>query len=402
MVIADKKDCKFLDYNRPSEYWNLKWEIVDYDNISKCIEKLKTIIALNDINLLMYSRNDQVANRTSIGKITKKLKIGYSSFSGIDDGQRNLQMIECFKDFISPSQALNFYIRTTKNETNFKDSVGTFSLLFDTEQLGCVRYGLPRILDLLSQYNIHSTFFLTNFIKQIYPNILHALIKNNHEIGIHGFYHEYLTGLTINSQTAAIKKMLNDFDVFVSGTNFIGRMDEKSIDAFVINGLKYFVFDNINYYRFISYPKISTEPYRLDRPGGIIWAIPIVVETYNLPWFSVKGMIDSALLQGIKYKFPHLTILCHPFRDGNLRNIKLTEQLILYLLGKGLRPITLNSLILQLDNSRSSLFDSELKKSFLDQRLMVSLPATKQDLLDMIPQNLVLANKMINRNKTLF
>lgn len=43
----------------------------------------------------------------------------------------------------------------------------TFSLVFELEQVGGVKYGLPRMLALLDQYKIRATFFVTDLINTV-------------------------------------------------------------------------------------------------------------------------------------------------------------------------------------------------------------------------------------------
>jgi len=211
LIIADKEDMKYLDINRRSEHWNIFWYIIDYNKLHKSVDEIQTQIKKYNIDFILYSRNDQVANKISIGPVTRRLNIGYSSFSGIDEKYRIEEMKNCFEDFIRCNNQLNLDIAPPK-ERDLKTlgNKGTFSLVFDTEQIGGVRYGLPRILELLNKYNVKATFFITNLIKKVYPNVLEEIRAQGHEIGLHGLWHEYLSGFCLEEQRNRLRIMIDD------------------------------------------------------------------------------------------------------------------------------------------------------------------------------------------------
>lgn len=52
--------------------------------------------------------------------------------------------------------------------------------------------GVPVLLDLLNTKKIKSTFFVIGEVAEKYPEICMEILKNGHEIGCHGLYHEVL------------------------------------------------------------------------------------------------------------------------------------------------------------------------------------------------------------------
>jgi len=50
--------------------------------------------------------------------------------------------------------------------------------------------GVERILKVLSQRNIQATFFIPGHTVETYPESVHAILANGHEIGHHGYLHE--------------------------------------------------------------------------------------------------------------------------------------------------------------------------------------------------------------------
>lgn len=400
LIIADREDIKHLDPTKESDYWTIFWEIIDYNRLHKSIEVIRELIEINKIDFILYSSNDQVSRKLSIGPITKKLEIGYSSFSGIDEIYRVKEMKNCFCDFMRCNNRLDSKTPLIKKMASANsDCKGSFSLLFDTEQIGCVRYALPRILKLLAMYNVKATFFITNLMKTIYSNIVEDLTSQGHEIGLHGRWHEYLSKYSKKDQTELIKEMVNDFGLRVYGANFIGRMNEDTIHGLIENQIKYFVFPAINCFRFLCYPKLPTNPYLISTEKGKIWMLPISVETYGNPWSSIRNMIDSAYLESLKSNH-HITILCHPFRDGNLQNIEITEKLIRYLIiNKKLKSVVAKDLPIEREKAIdiSQIGNISLKLGIRD-----LIPQTKQDYISIMPQNCIMIYKMIRRNYTVW
>jgi len=53
-----------------------------------------------------------------------------------------------------------------------------------------VRVGVPRILDLLQRYDIHSTFFVPGHTADSYPEVVERILEAGHELAHHGYGHE--------------------------------------------------------------------------------------------------------------------------------------------------------------------------------------------------------------------
>ncbi len=52
------------------------------------------------------------------------------------------------------------------------------------------KVGVPRILDLLKQEEIKSTFFVPGWTAERYPHLVEQILKHGHEIGHHGYTHD--------------------------------------------------------------------------------------------------------------------------------------------------------------------------------------------------------------------
>ena len=65
-------------------------KVVEYDNYRRLmsqVEEIRRIVHEHQIDLVLFSRNDQVFSKVSIGPLIRALRVGYSSFSGIDSAQ---------------------------------------------------------------------------------------------------------------------------------------------------------------------------------------------------------------------------------------------------------------------------------------------------------------------------
>lgn len=382
LMLLDTEDAKIVPQTN-SDKWNLFWKILNYKEIISNFDELKKIVTTNNIDFIMFSRNDQVADRIKINPLMGKLNVGVSSFSGIDNDCREKQMLDFFNDFIKCNKlvSLNCSKKYKKTTENSKVN-GTFSIIFDAEQLGCFRYGIPRILEILDEYGIKGTFFVTNVMKKVYSNAITELSEGGHEVGIHGKWHENLSGLDVSTQTKMVGEMRSDFDNISKGANLIGRMDNSSVSALASNDFRYFLYLPANAYSPFGYPIMPDFPFSLTVDEGKIFALPISINTYCLPWFAIKNLINSAYSRSKNGESPHLTILLHPFRDGSLDRIETTRKIIKYLLEKlDLTPITLEDYVDNIcsESNLPHITYEELSKLTIPKRIL-RRPRTKQDL----------------------
>ncbi len=320
---------------------------LDYRRLMDEADALRQFIREHAVDFVLFSRNDQVYDRVSIGPLIRALGVGYSSFSGLDADRVIEQTLACLDDYLAGNSRLNLPDHTPQPPPALSGS-GTFSLIFDLEQLGGARFGLPRLLDLLARYAAPATFFTTSFIQQVYHDTLDSLRQRGHEIGLHGRYHEYLTGHSLEQQTAMIADMKRDFQAAepVCGANFIYRMDARTLDAMAASDLLYFVVFMMHAYRPFAYAPLPVRPMRFWTPQGSIWMAPVSVETNNRPWFTIRNALESALAVGQATGWPHVNVLMHPFRDGSRRHIGDVERILHYLRHtRGYRPARLADVI---------------------------------------------------------
>ncbi len=406
LIIADPADVEFLDTALASKQWNIFWKIVDFERLYKSARELSDAVNQNAIDFLAFSRNDQVCNRVATAPMVEKLRTGYTTFSGIDEAQRTEQMAQCFEDFVKCDKMVRYdgtgASGTGASGTGPGNTQGgrTFSLVFDLEQVGGVKYGLPRILALLDQYKVRATFFVTDLINTVYPNCTRLIAEHGHEVGIHGLWHEDLRGVELLAQKKYIDLAKSRMAEDCRGANYLHRMDVNTAKALIENQFDYLISDSSSYYRYFAYPE-PAKPILIEAEEGAIYSLPFSIDTYGLPWLLTRNMVDASLARGKKQRFVHLTLLCHLFREASVRNRERTEKLLRYLVvTKGLTPVTLSDL---LDNVRrsGSVRRTEAPNILVKRSNSVfQIPRTKEDVIGFVPHNFLhLMTRLSGRHK---
>jgi len=295
---------------------------------------------------IIFTRNDDMEGSPPIGGLLRDLRMGYTAASAIDPEHQERQTRECLRDLLSRRGRVEIprVVPVPRSRTR---NNGTFSLIFDLEQLGGARFGMPRLLPIIESAGIRATFFVTGFISEIYPDLIRRIAEAGHEIAAHGSMHEFLQGRPFEDQVDCLNANANGLRGFaeIQGANFIFRMDHLSPAAIKAAGLDYFVLFRKHIFFRGRFLPASVRP-RIVRTGaGDITMIPVSIETYGLSRGEIIGMLRSAWHKARREGVNHVSVLMHPFKDGALRRLDQVGHLIGYLMsGLGLRPITLSDL----------------------------------------------------------
>jgi len=70
------------------------------------------------------------------------------------------------------------------------------------------RVAVPRILELLSRYEIHATFFTPGHTVESFPETVSAIVEAGHELGHHGYGHEDPSSQTATEERASLERGL--------------------------------------------------------------------------------------------------------------------------------------------------------------------------------------------------
>ena len=83
--------------------------------------------------------------------------------------------------------------------------------------------GLPRILRLLDKYDIPSTFFIPAVSALLHPEMIPAIMKSGrHEIGVHGWIHEYPPAIASAAEEERLLNQAIDYLTKASGKRPVG------------------------------------------------------------------------------------------------------------------------------------------------------------------------------------
>jgi peptidoglycan/xylan/chitin deacetylase (PgdA/CDA1 family) len=69
-----------------------------------------------------------------------------------------------------------------------------------------VKRTLPRILDTLEELGLRATFFVEGLNAELYPEALLEIANSGHELGYHGWRHEYWPNLSPSNEARALER----------------------------------------------------------------------------------------------------------------------------------------------------------------------------------------------------
>ncbi|ANW67081.1 polysaccharide deacetylase [Mycolicibacterium murale] len=154
--------------------------------------------------------------------------------------------------------------------------------------------GIPRILDLLDEHQIRSTFFVPGHTADRYPAAIRSLVAAGHEIAHHGYLHEQPTQLTRDEEIDALDRGLAALDE-VAGVRPVGYRAPMWDLSWHTPGLlaeRGFLYD--------SSLMDADHPYELavDSGGSLVeipiqWALDDWEQYCFLPDVSGTGLIES-------------------------------------------------------------------------------------------------------------
>ncbi len=92
--------------------------------------------------------------------------------------------------------AESYWVGTAKMDFPAAVSRGTYG----------AKEGVPRILKLLSTYNLPATFFIPGYTADRHPDVVRSIADAGHEIGHHGYLHEPPNFLTPEEERTMIER----------------------------------------------------------------------------------------------------------------------------------------------------------------------------------------------------
>jgi peptidoglycan/xylan/chitin deacetylase (PgdA/CDA1 family) len=200
--------------------------------------------------------------------------------------------------------------------------------------------GLPRILQLLDRHQVPASFFIPAVSAVLHPEMIPAILKSGrHEIGVHGWIHESLAGLSGAEEERLLNQAI-DYLTKASGKRPVGyRAPGWAFSANTIGLLRKsgFLYD--------SSLQAMDEPYELVSNGeatGIVelaidWTLtetPYLGRGGTMPspellYQLYKDEFDGAYRQGTMF-----VLTLHPHVTGHRAPMEHLDRLIAYMKAK--------------------------------------------------------------------
>lgn len=195
--------------------------------------------------------------------------------------------------------------------------------------------GVPRLLSILDRVGIKSTFFVPGYTALRYPKVVQDIAAAGHEIAHHGFMHETLEGVDVETETKYLIRGLEALEQ-VAGVRPVGYrapMWEPSYDTARILHEHGFLYD--------STMMDADYPYEYFVADGasiveipIQWALDDWEQYCFIPEVSGVGLIESPTkvieMWNLEFQAMHeiggcFVLTNHPFLSGRPSRAKALE-----------------------------------------------------------------------------
>ncbi len=144
---------------------------------------------------------------------------------------------------------------------------------------------VPRILRLLAKRDITATFFIPGHTLETYPDICRAVVDAGHEVGLHGYAHEFNPGLSPDRERWVMQRSCELLEA-LTGTAPVGyRAPSGDLTAQTIAALVEF---GVRYDSSLMGHDVS--PYwvrsgdRFPEDGPVEWGDPVDVVELPFSW----------------------------------------------------------------------------------------------------------------------
>jgi peptidoglycan/xylan/chitin deacetylase (PgdA/CDA1 family) len=201
------------------------------------------------------------------------------------------------------------------------------------------KVGVPKILELLRDHNLKATFFVPGWTAEKYVDRVEAMLKDGHEVGHHGYLHEWIEPDFPDREREALEKGLEALKktVGVRPSGYRSPAGETSQSMITLLADHKFLYD--------SSLMDDINPYQLrlagDAPGPIElpWHWSLDDAPYML--FSLKNprpiLTNSHVLEIWQDEFKEIyrdgglfNLVCHPQVSGRPSRIALLREFIAF------------------------------------------------------------------------
>jgi len=232
--------------------------------------------------------------------------------------------------------------------------------------------GSRRILALLSELGIRSTWFMPGFTVETYPQACEAVVAAGHEISNHGWTHVSPQEMSAAEEEDDLLRC-NEAIVQLSGRRPVGyrspaaELSENTVDLLLKHGFLYdstMMGDDYTPYHVRRGDVISLgQPARFGTETRLV-EMPMAWSLDDMPHFEYFRSFGGSLQQGLmnandvrdnwfadfaymkKYlPWGIVTYLCHPFIIGRGHRMLMLERLLRDLLAEGAEFVTMGQAV---------------------------------------------------------
>ncbi len=201
--------------------------------------------------------------------------------------------------------------------------------------------GLPRILQLLDKHRLPASFFIPAVSAVLHPEMIPAILKSGrHEIGVHGWIHEFLPGLNSEAEEERLLNQAIEYVTKATGKRPAGyRAPAWAFSAHTVGLLRKsgFLYD--------SSLQAMDEPYELISNGERTGIVELAIDwtLTETPYLGRGGTMPSPelLYQLYKEEFDGayeqgtmFVLTLHPHVTGHRAPMRHLEQFVTYMQSK--------------------------------------------------------------------
>ena len=201
--------------------------------------------------------------------------------------------------------------------------------------------GLPRILALLDRYQVPATFFIPAVSALLHPQQIPAILKSGrHEIGVHGWIHEYTPGLGSAAEEDRLLTQAIDYLTKAAGKAPVGyRAPAWAFSQYTLGLLQKhgFLYD--------SSLQAMDEPYEVMSNGSPTGIVELAIDwtLTETPYLGRGGTMPSPelLYQLYKDEFDGayndgtlFVLTLHPHVTGHHAPMRHLDKLVAYMKSK--------------------------------------------------------------------
>jgi peptidoglycan/xylan/chitin deacetylase (PgdA/CDA1 family) len=201
--------------------------------------------------------------------------------------------------------------------------------------------GLGRILQVLDKHQVPASFFIPAVSAILHPEMIPAILKpGRHEIGVHGWIHEFLPALNSEAEEERLLNQAIDYLTKAAGKRPVGyRAPAWAFSPYTLGLVRKagFLYD--------SSLSAMDEPYELVSNGQSTGMVELAIDwtLTETPYLGRGGTMPSPelLFQMYKEEFDGayeqhtmFTLTLHPHVSGHRAPLHRLDQLITYMKSK--------------------------------------------------------------------